>query len=127
MPENCECDNIENSMCDCNIIHEEAVKIAKDKMPDEKVFDELINFYKLIADSTRAKILFALDQHEMCVCDIANTLGMTKSAISHQLKLLKDSNLVKSRKDGKEVFYKLSDDHVTKVFEIALEHIEELI
>lgn len=112
--------------CDCNIIHMDAVNIAKEKMPNEDTFDKLINFYKLIADSTRAKILFVLDQHEMCVCDIASTLGMTKSAVSHQLRLLKDSNLVVSRKDGKEVFYKLSDEHVTKVFEIALEHIEEL-
>lgn len=118
--------NCKKDGCDCNIIHKEAVKIAEEKMPDEEIFDNLINFYKLIADSTRAKILFALDQHEMCVCDIAATLGMTKSAVSHQLKLLKDNNLVKSRKDGKEVFYKLSDEHVTKVFEISLEHIKEL-
>ena len=112
--------------CDCNVIHEDAVKKALNKMPSEETFDELINFYKLLADSTRAKILFVLDQHEMCVCDIANVLGMTKSAISHQLKLLKDNNIVKSRKDGKEVFYTLSDEHVNEVFEIALEHVKEL-
>lgn len=112
-------------LCDCNIIHKEAVDIAKTKMPDEDTFDDLIDFFKLISDSTRAKILFVLDQHEMCVCDIANVLGMTKSAISHQLRLLKDKNLVKSRRDGKEIFYKLSDDHVTEVFELSLKHVNE--
>lgn len=114
-----------DEQCDCNIIHEDAVNIAKTKMPDEGTFDDLIEFYKLISDSTRAKILFVLDQHEMCVCDIANVLGMTKSAISHQLRLLKDKNLVKSRRDGKEIFYKLSDEHVTEVFELSLKHIKE--
>lgn len=111
--------------CDCNIIHEDAVKIAVDKMPEEGTFDKLINFYKLIADSTRVKILFVLDQHEMCVCDIANSLGMTKSAISHQLKLLKENNLVKSKKEGKEVFYTLNDNHVSQIFEIFLIHVKE--
>ena len=113
-------------LCDCNIIHEDAVREATKKMPDEDTFDVLINFYKLIADSTRAKILFVLDQHEMCVCDIANSLGMTKSAVSHQLKLLREQNVIKARRDGKEVFYTLIDNHVTKVFEIALEHVKEL-
>lgn len=112
--------------CDCNIIHKEAVSIATKKMLDEELFDKLINFYKLIADSTRIKILFVLDQHEMCVCDIANSLNMTKSAISHQLKLLKENNLIKSRKEGKEVFYTLNDEHVTQVFEIALSHVKEV-
>lgn len=111
--------------CDCNIIHEEAVKNALTKMPDEDVFDKLIDFYKVIGDSTRSKILFAIDQHEMCVCDIANVLGMTKSAISHQLKILKDFHLVKSKKDGKEVLYTLDDEHVTNVFEISLMHVKE--
>lgn len=114
-----------NYQCDCNVIHEEAVKTALENMLNEDTFDKLINFYKLIADSTRIKILFVLDQHEMCVCDIANSLNMTKSAISHQLKLLKESNLVKAKRSGKEVFYTLDDEHVTKVFEIALSHIRE--
>ena len=110
-------------VCNCNIIHKDAVDLALSKMPDEDVFDKLIDFCKLIGDSTRSKILFAIDQHEMCVCDIANVLGMTKSAVSHQLKLLKDNHLVKSRKEGKEVYYTLDDEHVKKVFEIALSHI----
>ena len=113
-------------LCDCNIIHKDAVALAKAKMPDNSLFLKLINFYKIIADSTRTKILFVLDQHEMCVCDIAYTLGMTKSAVSHQLKLLKDNNLVISRREGKEIFYRLSDEHVTKVFEISLEHVKEI-
>ena len=112
--------------CDCNIIHKEAVNLAKEKMIDEHTFNRLLNFYKLIADSTRIRILFVLDQHEMCVCDIANSLNMTKSAISHQLKALKEYELIKSRKDGKEVFYTLNDEHVTQVFEVALEHIREI-
>ena len=113
-------------MCDCDCIHEESVKIAISKMLEEEEFDKLINFYKMIADSTRSKILFVLDQHEMCVCDIAYTLGMSKSLISHQLKILKYNNIVKSRKEGKEVYYTLSDNHVKDVFNIGLEHIKEL-
>ena len=111
--------------CDCNMIHPKAVQKAIKKMPKEEVFDKLIDFYKLLGDSTRSKILFAIDQHEMCVCDIANVLGMTKSAISHQLKLLKENNLIKSRREGKEILYTLDDDHVTQVFELALEHVKE--
>ena len=110
--------------CDCNIIHEEAVKNALTKMPDEDVFDKLIDFYKVIGDSTRSKILFAIDQHEMCVCDIANVLGMSKSSISHQLGTLRRSGIVKCKKVGKEVFYMLDDEHVQQVFEVGIEHIE---
>ena len=117
---------IKENMCDCDCIHEESVKIATSKMLDEDLFDKLINFYKMIADSTRSKILFVLDQHEMCVCDIAYTLGMSKSLVSHQLKLLKDNNIVKSRKEGKEVFYTLSDNHVKEVFNVGIEHVSEL-
>lgn len=113
-----------NLECDCNIIHEDAVKTANEKMITEDMFDEIINFYKVIGDSTRCRILFVIDQHEMCVCDIANVLGMTKSAISHQLKILKDNYLVKSRREGKEVFYTLDDDHVKEIFETTIDHIE---
>lgn len=113
-------------LCDCNLIHQEVVNLAKSKMLSDSLFKKLITFYKVIADSTRAKILFVLDQHEMCVCDIASTLNMTKSAVSHQLRLLKDNDLVISRRSGKEIFYRLNDDHVTKVFEISLEHVKEI-
>ena len=112
-------------ICDCSIIHEDSVKFAKSKMPNDEIFYKLADFYKLIGDTTRCKILFVIDSHEMCVCDIANVLGMTKSAVSHQLKLLKDNHLVKSRKEGKEVYYTLDDDHVVDVFEIALLHVRE--
>ena len=110
--------------CDCNIIHKETVDKAKNSMPKEQTFYNLADFYKLLGDSTRLKIISVLDQHEMYVCDIANTLSMTKSSISHQLSTLRRSGIVKCRKEGKEVYYTLDDEHINKVFEIALEHIE---
>ena len=111
-------------MCDCDVIHQDSVDIALSKMPKEQVFTSLANFYKLIGDQTRCKILFAIDQHEMCVCDLANTLSMSKSSVSHQLSKLKEFGIVKSRKEKKEVYYTLDDEHVTEVFEIGLEHIK---
>lgn len=110
--------------CDCNIIHSDVVEETLKKMPDADLFNNLAEFFKIIGDTTRTKILFALDQNEMCVCDIANVLGMTKSSISHQLGTLRRSNIVKCRKIGKEVYYTLDDDHIKKVFEIGIEHIE---
>jgi ArsR family transcriptional regulator len=111
-------------ICDCNIIHEDVVNSTIGKMPDESIFNKLAEFFKILGDTTRVKILFALDQNEMCVCDIANVLGMSKSSISHQLGTLRRSNIVKCRKVGKEVYYTLDDDHVQKSFELGLEHIE---
>ena len=116
--------SINEFMCDCNIIHEESVNKTLKKMPAQDLFNKLAEFFKIIGDTTRTKILFALDQNEMCVCDIANVLGMTKSSISHQLATLKASGIVKSRKEGKEVYYTLDDEHVKQVFEIGIEHIE---
>ena len=110
--------------CDCNIIHEDIVKQTLEKMPDENLFNKLAEFFKILGDTTRTRILFALDQNEMCVCDIANVLGMTKSSISHQLSLLRRSGIVKCRKEGKEVYYMLDDEHVKEVFEVGVEHIE---
>lgn len=110
--------------CDCNVIHEDVVNDAISKMPDRAVLDEVANFFKILGVPTRMKILFALDSNEMCVCDIANVLNMTKSSISHQLSYLKDLNIVKSRKSGKEVYYSLDDEHVKEVFEVAISHIE---
>ncbi len=109
--------------CDCNIIHEEAVKDVIKKMPDEDTFNRLADLFKLIGDTTRCRILFALDKREMCVCDLANVLNMTKSSISHQLAVLRRSGVVKCRKNGKEVYYTLDDDHIVRLFEIGLEHI----
>ena len=111
-------------ICDCNIIHEDVVNRTLAKMPEQDVFNKLAEFFKIIGDTTRTKILFALDENEMCVCDIANALGMSKSSISHQLGTLRRAGIVKCRKDGKEVYYMLDDDHVQKLFELGLEHIE---
>lgn len=111
-------------ICDCNIIHEDIVKDTLSKMPDEDSFNRLAEFFKILGDTTRTRILFALDQNEMCVCDIANVLGMTKSSISHQLGMLRRSGIVKCRKEGKEVYYMLDDNHVKQLFEVGMEHIE---
>ena len=111
-------------VCDCNIIHQEVVDRALKKMPEQDSFNKMAEFFKILGDTTRTKILFALDQNEMCVCDIANVLGMTKSSISHQLATLRSSGIVKCRREGKEVYYTLDDEHVKQVFEIGIEHIE---
>ena len=111
-------------ICDCNIIHQEIVDKTLKNMLDEDTFNKLAEFFKIVGDTTRVKILFALDQNEMCVCDIANVLGMSKSSISHQLGTLRRSGIVKCRKQGKEAFYMLDDNHVKDVFEVGIEHIE---
>ena len=111
-------------ICDCNIIHDNIVKDTLCKMPEDDLFNKLAEFFKILGDTTRAKILFALDQNEMCVCDIANVLRMSKSSISHQLGTLRRMNIVKCRKQGKEVYYTIDDDHVQKLFELGIEHIE---
>lgn len=111
-------------VCDCNVIHENVVEDVKSKMLDNEFITEISTFFKILGDNTRVKILFALDHNEMCVCDIANVLNMTKSSISHQLSYLKDLNIVKSKKSGKEVYYSLDDEHVKEVFEVAISHIE---
>ena len=111
-------------VCDCNIIHKDIVDKTKNNMLEEDTLNKLAEFFKIVGDTTRVKILFALDQNEMCVCDIANVLEMTKSSISHQLGTLRRSGIVKCRKLGKEVFYSLDDEHIKQVFEIGVEHIE---
>jgi len=110
-------------VCDCNIIHKEIVELTKKNMLDDVMFNKVSVFFKIVGDDTRLKILYALDNNEMCVCDIANLLNMTKSSISHQLKLLKENGLVKCRKAGKEVYYMLDDDHVSSVVEVACKHV----
>ncbi len=109
--------------CDCNVIHQDKVDDVLKKMPNENIMNKLAELFKLIGDTTRCKILFALDQDEMCVCDLANVLNMTKSRVSHQLAVLRKNDIVKCRKDGKEVYYTLDDDHIVKLFEIGLKHI----
>ncbi len=111
-------------ICDCNVIHEAIVNQTKEKMLDNDFINEISLFFKILGDNTRVKILFALDNNEMCVCDIANVLNMTKSSISHQLSFLKQNNIVKCNRVGKEVYYSLDDEHVKEVFEVAISHIK---
>lgn len=111
--------------CDCEIIHKNKVESAKKDLFQKDLLDLISGFYKAMADDTRLKIINILEKNELCVCDIAVILNMTKSAVSHQLKYLKKLNLIKSRKQGKEVWYKLADHHVKKVFDVCLEHIKE--
>ena len=114
-------------VCDCNIIHKDAVEDTLDKMADEELLNKLAEFFKIVGDTTRVKILYALDKNELCVCDIANVVGMSKSSVSHQLSALRKSGIVKGKKVGKEVFYTLDDEHVKQVFEVGIEHIEHKI
>ena len=111
--------------CDCNAIHEDIVNQVRDKMPQEESLYDLAELFKVFGDSTRIRILWALHEVEMCVCDIAVLLNMTQSAISHQLRVLKQANLVKNRKEGKVVYYSLVDDHVREIFDQGLIHINE--
>ncbi len=111
--------------CECEQVHADIVKNKRALMPDEETLYDLSDFFKIFGDSTRMSILFAIDGAPMCVCDIAELLGMTKSAVSHQLKILRQSDLITYRKSGKNVFYTLADDHVRDIIEKALEHIKE--
>lgn len=118
----------ENKAADCceeDCIHENLLKIVDEKMPAETELYDLSELFKVFGDSTRIRILFVLFEAEVCVCDLANALNMTQSAISHQLRILKANKLVKSRREGKSVFYSLSDDHVRTIIAMGLEHIEE--
>ena len=116
---------IQLKRCDCNVIHEDIVNQVRDKMPQEESLYDLAELFKVFGDSTRIRILWALHEAEMCVCDIAVLLNMTQSAISHQLRVLKQANLVKNRKEGKVVYYSLVDDHVREIFDQGLIHINE--
>jgi len=111
--------------CDCSTIHEEVVNDVREHMPDEDTLLDLADIFKVFSDSTRVKILCALFRAEMCVCDIAVLLGATKSSISHQLRILKQSKLVKYRKDGRVVYYSLADEHVKCIFDQGLIHVCE--
>ena len=110
-------------ICDCNIIHKDSVDATLKNMIDDDTIFDVGDFFRILGDSTRIKILFAIDNNRLCVCDIANILKMSKSSISHQLRILRDYNIVRTEKVGKEVFYELDDNHVKEVFEVALEHI----
>lgn len=111
--------------CEHHEVHGDRVAHSREAMPPTETLYDLADFFKILGDSTRMGILFAIDREPMCVCDIAEALGMTKSAVSHQLKGLRAANLVRYRKAGKNVYYTLADDHVRDIIEKALEHIAE--
>lgn len=115
--------NIEK--CTCNIIHEETVAKVRAKMPEEEILYDMAELFKVLGDTTRIKIVCALFESEMCVCDIATLLNMNQSAISHQLRVLKQARLVKFRKEGKVVYYSLDDNHIKYIFDYGLLHIKE--
>lgn len=116
-------DDIES--CSCTVIHEDVVNKVRSCIPKEEILYDLADLFKIFGDTTRIKILCALFQAEMCVCDIATLLGMTQSSISHQLRVLKQARLVKYRKAGKVVYYSLDDEHVKSIFDQGLIHINE--
>ena len=111
--------------CGYLCVHEDTVSKVLEEMPDDEKLYDLAELFKVFADSTRIKILYALFEAELCVCDIAQLLGLTQSAVSHQLRVLKAGRLVKPRKDGKTVFYSLADDHVRALIAQGMEHVEE--
>lgn len=111
--------------CDTFEVHEHLLKIVQEKMPEETELYDLAELFKVFGDSTRIRILFVLFEAEVCVCDLAEALHMTQSAISHQLRILKQSKLVKSRREGKSIFYSLEDNHVRTIIDQGREHIEE--
>ncbi|SMP44601.1 transcriptional regulator, ArsR family [Anoxynatronum buryatiense] len=119
-------DNIDKDRCGCNIIHEEAVSEVEDQMIADEHAQEMAVFFKVFGDATRLKILYALNLKELCVCDLSIVLGMTQSAISHQLKMLRTNRVVKSRKEGKVVYYSMDDDHIRRIFDQGLSHLSHL-
>ena len=118
-------DCMETECCDCIEIHGDCIKKVMERMPAEETLNDLAALFKVFGDPTRVKILYVLFQSELCVCDLAEVLHMTQSAISHQLRILKQMRLVKFRREGKIVFYSLADDHVRSIINQGMEHVEE--
>ncbi len=117
---------VKNQESDAHVhIHQETVDSVVKELPDDGLLYDLADFFKSFGDSTRIKILFALEKEEMCVCDLSILLGTTVSAVSHQLKNLRHLKLVKSRREGKNIFYSLADDHVGMIIKVGLEHLKE--
>ncbi len=114
-----------DTMCEFSHVHEDVVKVVRENMPDEDTLFDLAEVFKIFGDSTRIKILYVLFETELCVCDIAQLLNMNQSAISHQLRILKQAKLVQSRREGKSIFYSLSDKHVWTILNQGMEHITE--
>ena len=115
----------ELEQCETVEIHEELLKIVDEQLPEEEELYDLAELFKVFGDSTRIRILFVLFEAEVCVCDLAQALNMTQSAVSHQLRILKQNKLVKSRREGKSVFYSLADNHVRSIIDQGREHIED--
>ena len=111
--------------CEEHVVHQEKVDIVHAHMPDEDTLADVAELFKVFGDSTRVRILFALFEAEICVCDLAESLGMTQSAVSHQLRILKNAKLVSGRREGKQVIYALADDHVRTIIAQGLDHILE--
>lgn len=111
--------------CDFIHAHEDIVEKVRGTMPGEDTLYDLTELFRIFADSTRVRILYVLEESEMCVCDLAALLGMTQSAISHQLRVLRSSKLVKFRRDGKTLYYSLADEHVCRIISQGMEHVEE--
>jgi ArsR family transcriptional regulator len=111
--------------CDTKEVHEDIIGRINDNMPDEDLLYDLAELFKVFGDSTRIRILSVLSEADVCVCDLATMLNMTQSAISHQLRILKQSKLVKNRREGKSIFYSLADEHVRTIIAQGMEHIEE--
>ena len=114
-----------DEVCECEVIHDDIVKKVKASFPKDEMIFDLADFYKIFGDTTRVKILYALDKSELCVCDISALLGMSVSAVSHQLRTLRESDLVRTNRQGKVVYYSLADEHVKSILECGLEHILE--
>ena len=114
-----------DEVCDGFEVHEDLLKIVNETLPEETELYDLAELFKIFGDSTRIRILFVLFEAEVCVCDLAKVLNMTQSAISHQLRILKQNKLVKSRREGKSIFYSLADDHVRTIINQGRDHIEE--
>lgn len=111
--------------CQEETVHEDAVESVRTQLPPDELLYDLAELFKIFGDSTRIKILYALLERELCVCDIAKLMDVTQSAVSHQLRVLKSSKLVKFRRDGKTVYYSLADEHVIRILSQGMEHIEE--
>ena len=118
-------EQLEVEGCGYLCVHEELVAQVQSALPDDDTLSRLTDLFKAFADGTRIRILYVLFEAEVCVCDLARLLGMTQSAVSHQLRILRQTKIVKSRRSGKEVYYSLDDEHISKIYRMALDHLHE--
>lgn len=113
-------------LCDCSAVNPELVQDVLNEIPKDSTFLHMSNLYKIMGDQTRCKIIFSLLKHELCVCDLANVLSMSKSAISHQLKKMRESKILKARRVGKQIYYSIDDEHISSMFENTMTHVKHL-